>query len=112
MDGFITRTSTLIESSPSTSGTSKQSKDSPSTSGTLKMSGNSPSTARPSKQSKDLNVKQYDRVRNPFTSLVQTDDCELQQEAVELKNDRTLQLKFKEMSLNSFWGDVVLSDRG
>jgi len=52
MDRFITRTSTLIESSPSTSGTSKQSKDSPSTSGTLKMSGNSPSTARPSKQSK------------------------------------------------------------
>ncbi|XP_025200617.1 zinc finger BED domain-containing protein 5-like [Melanaphis sacchari] len=51
----------------------------------------------------DLNVKQYDWVRNPFTSLVQTDDCELQQEAVELKNDRTLQLKFKEMSLNSFW---------
>ncbi|VVC42663.1 Hypothetical protein CINCED_3A018684 [Cinara cedri] len=50
----------------------------------------------------DLNVKQYDWVHNPFTSLVQTDDCELQQEAVELKNDRTLQLKFKEVSLNSF----------
>ncbi|KAL4125972.1 hypothetical protein QTP88_010204 [Uroleucon formosanum] len=51
----------------------------------------------------DLNMKQYDWVRNPFTSMVQTDDCGLQQEAVELKNDRTLQLKFKEVSLNSFW---------
>ncbi|XP_025415466.1 zinc finger BED domain-containing protein 5-like [Sipha flava] len=51
----------------------------------------------------DLNVKQYHWVRNPFTSLVQTDDCELQQEAVGLKNDHTLQLKFKEVSLNSFW---------
>ncbi|KAL4152999.1 hypothetical protein QTP88_000832 [Uroleucon formosanum] len=51
----------------------------------------------------DLNVKQYDWVRNPFTSTMQTDDCGLQQEAVELTNDRTLQLKFKEVLLNSFW---------
>ncbi|CAI6358533.1 unnamed protein product [Macrosiphum euphorbiae] len=35
--------------------------------------------------------------------MIQTDDCEVQQEAVELKNDRTLLVKFNEVTLDSFW---------
>jgi len=51
----------------------------------------------------DLNVKQNDWVRHSFTSLVQTDDCKIQKKTVKLKEDRTLQLKLKIVSLNSFW---------
>lgn len=55
MDRFITRTSKQIESSPSTSGT-------------LKQSGDLPSTARPSKQSKSK-FRLYDEsyISNGFT---------------------------------------------
>lgn len=48
----------------------------------------------------DLNREQYDWVRNPFVSMLQTDEVQLK--AVKLKNDWTLQFKFKEVSFNSF----------
>lgn len=51
----------------------------------------------------DLNVEHYDWIRNPFTSMIQTDHCEVKKEAVELKNDRTLLVKFNEVPLDSFW---------
>lgn len=53
-----------------------------------------------------INVEDYDWVRNPFSvsvnkviglTFVEEDNL------ISLKNDRTLKLKFKEMTVNKFW---------
>jgi len=53
-----------------------------------------------------MNIKEYDWIRNPFISVINADDVMLQNEAVELKNDRTRKLTFAEVSLN---GSLSLS---
>lgn len=54
----------------------------------------------------DLDVDRYHWIRNPFLAIPDTAEVELQGEGIDLKNDRTLKLKFGEMSLNSFWVSI------
>ncbi|KAL4100732.1 hypothetical protein QTP88_020766 [Uroleucon formosanum] len=53
-----------------------------------------------------INIKNYDWVRDPFNvSISDLVDLKLVEEEnlCSIKNDRTLQLKFKEFTLNKFW---------
>ena len=50
-----------------------------------------------------LDVNKYNWIQNPFLAMPDTDNFKLQGEAIELKNDRNLRLKFEELCLNSFW---------
>lgn len=53
-----------------------------------------------------INIKNYDWVRDPFNvSISDLVDLKLVEEEnlCSIKNDRTLQLKFKEITLNKFW---------
>ncbi len=58
----------------------------------------------------NLDTTRYDWMCNPFFSTVwQNLDFKLQKVAIELKNDRTLQLKFSDVPVTSFW---IHSKRG
>ena len=53
----------------------------------------------------DLDTTHYDCIRNPFsttTTVWQNLDVELQNAAIHLKNDRTLQIKFNDVPVTSF----------
>lgn len=53
-----------------------------------------------------INVEDYDWVRNPFSISVNEvigSTFAEENNLISLKNDRTLKLKFKEMTVNKFW---------
>ncbi|KAF0745902.1 zinc finger BED domain-containing protein 5-like [Aphis craccivora] len=52
-----------------------------------------------------LNLKLFDWVRNPFNPSLETTHLSLkeEEELAELKNNRTLQMKFNELELGQFW---------
>ena len=57
-----------------------------------------------------INTQQYDWIRNPFSSNAEFSTEELslpiRESFLELRNDRTLGLKFSEMSLGEFWVSI------
>ena len=57
-----------------------------------------------------INTQQYDWIRNPFSSNAEISTEELslpiRESFLELRNDRTLRLKFSEMSLGEFWVSI------
>ena len=57
-----------------------------------------------------INTQQYDWIRNPFSSNAEISTKELslpiRESFLELRNDRTLRLKFSEMSLGEFWVSI------
>jgi len=50
-----------------------------------------------------LQVQNYDWVYSPFSAVAKVNEVHLQEEFIDLKNDRTLRLTFHDTSLNSFW---------
>ncbi len=52
----------------------------------------------------DLDTTRHDWICNPFSNTTwQNLDFKLQNAAIELRNDRTLQLKFNDVLVTSFW---------
>lgn len=60
---------------------------------------------------KNLNMEEYDWVRDPFSTFAKS-TCRLsgkaEQELVELSCDRTLKIKFQEQALYQFWPTVAV----